>query len=338
MLQRGLYRRGLAAASALLLIGCVQTSALPGQRGAAVSQHDLCRMAESDRRWLTDALGSWRIALRHFLKVDNHPLPQIIVYDERCSYSLPPQAQSGVRWSTTAHGGQVTLPNGRRMAAGPNAFNAVTSEVVNFVVMSLPSIWQQVAPPSEIPLGWFLEGIMLHELAHSYQSAVNPSASFVRLQREGLIPDNVSDDSVQEKFKENAIYVREYTAERDLLFRAASAPTDGEARALACEALALFRERRLRHFTGVNAQWAAVDEISLTTEGLGQWLSYAWLTRGRHLAPAVVLPKLRSSFWSQDEGLAIFLLVDRLVPNWQRLVLSSSPETTEQLLARACGR
>jgi hypothetical protein len=34
-----------------------------------------------------------------------------------------------------------------------------------------------------------------------------------------------------------------------------------------------------------------------TTEGLGEWVSYNWLTRGRGVSPSLVLPKLRGGFW-----------------------------------------
>ncbi len=117
--------------------------------------------------------------------------------------------------------------------------------------MSLPSIWRPVAPKSEIPLEWFLEGVLLHELGHSYQSAATPDVSFPTLLKRLPQAGNVNDDSVQEAFNANADYVRDYEAERDLLFRAASAPTVAEARALACDALDRLRATlRIQTSTG----------------------------------------------------------------------------------------
>lgn len=213
----------------------------------------------------------------------------------------------------------------------------MTKDGGNFVVFSLPSIWRPVAPKSEIPLERFLEAILLHELAHAYQAAVSPSLSFPALHARHSLPGSVNDDSVQEKFKDHAAYVRDYEAERDRLFRAASAPTGTQARALACDALAKLRQRRARYFRGADAIWSEVDELSLTTEGLGEWLSYTWLTRARGLSESVVLPKYRGTFWSQEQGLALFLVVDRLSPGWQRLLFRREPLTAEPLLARACG-
>ena len=236
------------------------------------------------------------------------------------------------------HRGEIALPNGARIPPAPNAFNAVTDAGHNFVVIALPSIWRPVAPKSDIPLELFLEGVLLHELAHAYQSAVTPDVSFPALLKRLPTTANVSDDGVQEAFEKNAAYVRDYEAERDLLFRAASAPTDAEARALACDGVAAIRARRARHFTGANAYWALVDDMSLTTEGLGQWVAYRWLTQVRGLAPSLVLSKLRGPYWSQEQGLATFLIVDRLVPGWQSRLFSATPVTGDRLLALACGR
>lgn len=264
--------------------------------------------------------------------------PQLVTYDSRCSYTLAVPSGSPHQWHVVQHSGEIILPNGGKIPPAPNAFNAATDEGRNFLVMSLPSIWKPIAPKSEIPLDWFLEGVMLHELTHAFQSTVTPDVSFPSLLKRLSLPANVSDDSVQEAFRENPAYVRDYHSERDLLFRAASAPTEAGARAFACKALLNLRARRARYFTGSNSHWALVDEMSLTTEGLGEWVSYKWLTQGRGLAPSLVLSKLRGSYWSQEQGLAIFLAVDRLVPDWQRLLFSRSPATAEHLLVLACGR
>lgn len=325
----------LATAAVLLLAACTTPRFV--DRVPSLPQDQHCGMADDDRRWLGQVPAGWQVVVRDFLKAHERQLPQIITYDSRCSYTLAAPSGSPAQWSVAEHGGEITLPNGAKIPPAPTALNAAT-EGRNFVVMSLPSIWRPIAPKSEIPLEWFLEGVLFHELAHAYQSVVTPELSFPYLHREHRLPESVNDDSVQEAFRTNAAYVREYEAERDLLFRAASAPTDVEARTLTCDALAKLRSRRARQFTGSNSKWALIDEVSLTTEGLGEWVSYTWLTQARGLAPSLVLSKFRKSVWSQEQGVAIFLTVDRLVSNWQRRLFSRSPASAEQLLALACGR
>ncbi len=323
----------------LLLTACVSTSLATSVPSLPMDQR--CKTAANDRAWISDALTAWQTTVRGFLKAPDRQLPMIVAYDARCSYILAAPDNSTAQWLAAEHRGEITLPHGGKIPPAPNAFNAVTIAGDNFVVMSLPSIWRPVAPKSEIPLNWFLEGVLLHELGHWYQSAVTPDISFPALLklRKRLPPSaNISDDSVQEAFEANAAYVLAYEAERDMLYNAASAPTEHEARAYTCDALNRLRTRRIRYFTGSNEHWAAVDEISLTTEGLGQWLSYKWLTEGHSLARSLVQSKLRGRYWSQDQGLAIFLTIDRLVPHWQKRLFARSPATADDLLELACDR
>lgn len=321
--------------AALLALACAHAALASSDPRSGDQQ--ACRMAADDDRWLRQALANWNIARRHLLKTAARPFEPIITYDSRCTHTVAGGAELRPRWTAVPHDGQVELPNGVRMPAGPNASNTAR-DGRNFVVFSLPSVWRPVAPKSEIPLEIFLEAILLHELAHAYQAVVSPSLSFPALHAKHLLPGSINDDSVQEKFKGNPAYVRDYEAERGLLFRAASATGPGPARALACEAHKKMRQRRARYFHGADAIWSEVDELSLTTEGLGEWVGYRWLTRVRKLPASKVLPKFRGRFWSQEHGLALFLVVERLVPDWQRLLLNSKPVTAEPLLARACGK
>ena len=323
------------AAVTMATAGCSLINATA--RVPSLSAQAPCQATEEDRTWLADALTGWDIVARKHLKAGRTNLPLVMFYDARCAYTLAPRADGKGGWAIAEHRGEIELPNGARIPPGPNAFNTATDSSENFVVMSLPSIWRGVAPKIEIPLEWFLEGVLLHELSHAYQSAVTPELSFPALNKRESLPPGISDDSVQEAFQSNAAYRRDYEAERDRLFAAAAAPNDALARSSACSALGLLQRRRARYFTGSSVYWAKVDELSLTTEGLAQWVSYQWLIGERNIAPQLALQKLRGRYWSQDEGLALFLTVDRLVPGWQRMLFAPSPVTAQNLLSRACG-
>jgi hypothetical protein len=157
-------------------------------------------------------------------------------------------------------------------------------------------------------------------------------------QRYGL-PETIDDDSLQKAFEDNPAYVADYQAERDLLFAAAAAKTDAEARVLASHALRKLRERRVRWFTGEAARWAELEEVFLTLEGVGQWATYSWYIdpNGLRLNSAVALREVRRGgrWWSQDHGLALFLVADRLVPGWQKRVFADEPATASKLLEMA---
>jgi hypothetical protein len=86
--------------------------------------------------------------------------------------------------------------------------------------------------------------------------------------------------------------------------------------------------------------FAEAEDTFLTLEGSAQWVAYAWLANhplGAEIAPADALKGFRRGGrkWSQDEGLALFLVIDRLVPDWQARVFADQPSTALQLLAEA---
>ncbi len=74
---------------------------------------------------------------------------------------------------------------------------------------------------------------------------------------------------------------------------------------------------------------------------MGQWLAYRHYmsARGGSLDAETALREVRrdGSQWSQDEGLALMLLVDRLLPNWQTRAFRDPQWRAEALLAAATG-
>ena len=153
------------------------------------------------------------------------------------------------------------------------------------------------------------------------------------------LPVELSDDVVQARFGSDSAYVAAYIAERDLLYRAATADSLAETRALAARALAMIRVRHARWFVGENAVFATLDAAFLSLEGAGQWAGYAWLSHraGGGLAPLAALGRMqgRRRWWSQDEGLGLFLVVDRLLPEWPSLVFRQPSIGAVELLERA---
>jgi hypothetical protein len=99
------------------------------------------------------------------------------------------------------------------------------------------------------------------------------------------------------------------------------------------------RERHARYFTGSNAVYAEIESLFLTMEGIGQWAAYK-LTKARgQLGPsdadALSLVRDDRRYWSQDEGLALFLVIDAMVPGWQEQMFDSLPPSPFALLENA---
>jgi len=95
------------------------------------------------------------------------------------------------------------------------------------------------------------------------------------------------------------------------------------------QALQEMRRWRQAWFSGSRAYWNTVDDLFLTMEGIGQWRGYAWLIdpNGPHLNPSFALSEVRRkrNHWTQDEGLALIMVVDRLLSGWQKLAFAPKP-------------
>jgi hypothetical protein len=300
-----------------------------------------CTMAADDRAWIDRALAIWRTSEARLLKLKPRPLPKIVAIDGACTYVAPAGSKARPRWTGTPHGGTVRLPGGPPTPVGPISFAATEPDGTGFFAMSLPSVWRKAGVKSALGVEGLMDNVMLHELMHARQFYFANPALAELTKRHGL-PDSIGDDSLQDRFGKDPAYAAEYARERDTLFAAAAAQDDAEARRLAGEALAMLRARRAKWFTGENAYWTRLDDIFLTMEGVGQWLSYAWTTApfGRALPRDAALREVRrgGSQWTQDEGLALFLTIDRLVPNWQALAFAEQPVLAEALLARAANK
>ena len=286
------------------------------------------------------ALRSWQTAERTILKLAPAPLPMVVTVDDCCTYTLPAGNDAAAKWVEKPHGRTVVMPDGKTIPLGPISFASASERPgqPSYFAMSLPSVWLAAGVKSGLGLERLMDGVMPHELMHSRQFYfATPRLADIAARYK--LGDDIGDDSLQEKFQRDPAYAAAYRSERDLLFAAAAAPNTDEARRLTAAALVKLRARRDCWFTGRSAYWAAFDDVFVTMEGLGQWLAYRWYVseRGPHIAPAVALREVRrgGKYWTQDEGLALFLVVDRLVPDWQRRAFAKQPLLAEALLARA---
>jgi hypothetical protein len=143
---------------------------------------------------------------------------------------------------------------------------------------------------------------------------------------------------VQTRFEDNAEFKASVEKERDILL-AGFTGDEAAAGAAAREALALIRARRLEWYTGDNAAFGEFEDTYLTLEGIGQFAGYSWLVHpeGGARMPAQAIALMRTKWWSQEEGLAIMLIVQRLVPDWRERAFADKPATALELLALAAG-
>ena len=94
-----------------------------------------------------------------------------------------------------------------------------------------------------------------------------------------------------------------------------------------------------RWSVGDDAYFVEAEDLWLTFEGAGQWAGYQWSIhpQGGAQAPAEVLPRFtHGHWWSQTEGFAVVLALDRIVgPAWKRHAFGDGAETVLEMLDSA---
>ena len=323
----------------LALIGILVSLASP----ASTRDVPHCTLGETDARWVAQAVDAWRHAALHITGIGQRTVPaNAVIFDSRCVWvGAVDWNASAVEWRAETHDGSIRIEGLDEFEAGVTAF---ATEVAGkpFFVISTPSVWHQGGVPGG-PLGLerLMIAVVLHEASHvsqfdSYMAAVTRLAK-----RQGL-DDDFGDDSIQHRFHTNAEFSESVADETDLLFAAAGARDDAEARRLARQARALITARRARWFVGPDSYLTEAEDLFLTLEGSGQWAGYAWLLDPRGgaatLEAATTGFATRSRWWTQKEGLAIFLAVERIAgPSWRADAFGEGNRTALEHLDAALG-
>ena len=296
--------------------------------------------------WISPWFSAWELMWRE-MQLPQAAAPGLVFYDSDCVYTTLEMVAPGAKvvdgpsllgerlpWRAKPHGGSLDLPEGPGTPIGLMSFANATEATGPFFVMAAPSFWsgQGLQDP------FAFTGVFLHEFAHTRQvrgmgKAIGP------IDDAWPYPEELTDDAVQKHFESDPEYVAAVLAERDLLYRAADAASLEETRALASEALAMMRQRQARWFTGEKALFVDVDNVFLAMEGVGQWTGYSWLShpQGGGLDREAAIAKMlgRRKWWTQDEGLALLLVVDRLLPEWPALAFGDDAIGATELLERA---
>jgi hypothetical protein len=333
----------VTAIAAALAIGT--PAAQPG-RGAAP-----CAFPASELAWLQSALDGWERVSREDLRVDPSSLPWIVLYDASCTWHLAQDPSSAIESRpidaqltfagkpvpvrAASHNGMFVLPNGSPQSVEPKASTSLyRNGRAAFFAMAMPSVWRsrEISAPTRAE---FLLGVFSHEMTHI--RLMLPINRVVReLARTHDLVYPMNDDVVQAEFGRVSGFESMFGRERDTFYRAALETDPVKRRHLTERALEIVRSRHARYFTGEKEVYARLEGLFLAMEGVGQWAAYR-VSLPRVTNPIEVVRLVRDSrrFWSQDEGLALFLLIDAMVPDWRSRVFSDTPASPFALLEEA---
>ncbi len=280
--------------------------------------------------------------------------PTIFLYDDSSYYSTtslaatdhrftaPGPGGKSIEWYTGAHNGTLHLPDGQSVPLGLMSFAAEDSAGNPFFVMATPAFWTKAGVQSkELGLENLVTAVFLHEFAHTRQQK-GMGATVTAIDQKHIFNDPpLSDDIVQHLFSKDSVYVVKWKEETALFYQAAFHPDKRTAKKLTCTALRMLHQRQATYFTGDKEMLRELDDIFLTMEGLGQFSGFYWLQHpsgGKFpYATAVEGMRRKRNQWSQEEGLAMFLLLDKIgLKNWESDVFSDNPKTIVQQLHTAC--
>ena len=324
---------GWIRVSFLVLAFLVSSCALQPLEQAA----EQCTMAAIDAAWSRAALSAWELTHRDILDLDEPRVrPTIVFFDRVCSY----RGDGLLDWQRAPHNGAVALPDGKSVPPQVASFAApYDSDRLVFVAMALPTVWRASGVQSELGLETLMTSVLVHEMTHTQQFYYF-APLLTDLTSRYQLGDDLDDDVIQTRFEATPAFGADIAAERDLLFAAAASRQDAMARELARTLKTRIDARRATYFVGDDAKYAELEDVFLTLEGVAQFSSYCWLTHprgGARTDEAGTLSAFRRGGrrWSQDEGLALFLVVDRLVPDWRHRAFAARPATALALLALA---
>jgi hypothetical protein len=328
--------RGRFEVVALAATLAVGTRATPQE--SVPASGPACSMSAADRAWMERALEAWRFTSREITGIGSVPNFQGIFFDAGCvltsANALSSPTAEGVTWSAASHGGSITVPGGREVPVGVTSFASTEGELT-FFVMSTPSVWSANGAGSGATLETTMVAVLLHEGSHVAQ--IGPYGKRLgKLIEEHSLPDSFNDNAVQERFGSDAEFTASVKKEIVLFLNAAAERDDVEAKLLAFEARELMRERQARWLVGDDAYLVEAEDLWLTFEGSGQWAAYQWMVhpKGAAQKPADVIPRYaRDGEWSQAEGFAVVMALDRIVgPAWKKHAFGDGARTVLEML------
>lgn len=352
-------RAGLLALLALLTLAASGACAASGRSGSTAGS---CRVPGAQRDWIQGSLAGWDRVRTEALRLPSAPAPVLIFFDRQCTYTYAPrrgdsvharaadarrQADAVVLGADTLdlaarpHAGVIGLPNGLSIPARPETFaSLLPGDTATFLVMSLEDVWRTHPSTRNDTEDWsaYLRRVLAHEMVHSRHLVVWAPRLRLAGGRVGLV--DVDDDIIQQTFDTVSGFSASVERETRLLYDAAFSG-GAQRRRLVREAIQHMLARRAAAYGGADAAWAEIEQLLLDMEGSAQWAALASMGYAHPYRSArSLVATLRGSrtFWSQDQGLALYLVLDALSPGWQQQVFSSNPRSSLELLREALAR
>jgi len=276
-----------------------------------------------------DWFSAWELVCRDVFPSLETDIPEFVFFDDKNVYATsvvsapkgeviegPSLFGKPLKWLKQEHNGEIILPDGQKVPVGLMSFAAPMNEKDAFFVMAVPKFWEQQGVQSEeLGLENMLTGVFLHEFSHTQQMQ-NFGAKISKYEEYYDFETDLNDDIVQHYFEKDTAYTKNFRQEVVQFFKASSTKAFPRIKAEVAKGLTMLKQRQASFFLGEQKILSELDGFFLTMEGTGQYAFYKWMVhpQGGNLSEKVALEGTRrgGTWWSQDEGLALFLAMEKL--------------------------
>ena len=317
-----------------------------GQTKTEEKQRDLS-FYNNIKKWFS----AWELVGKEIYKIDIIKPVDFIFFDDKYVYSTSNiTIKNGskvngcnlinlkLKWKKALHNNLITFPD---KSVVPISLMSFASEIPgnnnkSFFVMPLTSFWKKSGVTSkELGTENLVTGVFIHEFSHSQQMQ-NFGKKITELEKENNFGIEFNDDIVQNIFEKDTIYLKNYNKEIDFFY--GSIKNDLLDKKYVNEGLALMKQRQENYFKGEYKNLNQIDNFFLTMEGLGQYSMYLWLInpKGGNINKEIAIQGVRrgGKWWSQDEGFALFLILEKLSEpkNWAKNMFGKKTENIIELI------
>ena len=295
--------------------------------------------------------NAWKLVSKGIYKIGKVTPVEFVFFDDRYVYSTSSVTiKNGsyvkgsnlmnlkFKWKKELHNDSLTFPDKSVVPINLMSFAAEipAGKTKSFFVMPLPGFWKQAGVESkELGLENLITGVFIHEFSHSQQMQ-NFGKQITRYEQQNNFGVEFSDDIVQHLFSKDTAYLEYYKKEIELFY--GSIKNNALENDFVNEGLEVMKQRQQKYFKGKYENLKAIDNFFLTMEGLGQYSMYLWLInpKGGNIKKEITIDGVRrgGKWWSQDEGFALFLILDKLsLPeNWVKDMFGDKTESVTDLI------
>jgi hypothetical protein len=297
---------------------------------------------------------AWELVSKDIFKLKKQAPTRFVFFDSTYVYTTSPLTGQGGKeidgpqlfdekqvWYKKEHKGVLILPDSSKRDVQMMIFASPTKEenVKAYFVMPLLSFWEKYKIDGHgIGLEKLTAGVFTHEFSHTTQfESFDKFGSYFDAYQKKFGDENFGDDMMQNIFENDTQITKEYNTEMEL-YKMAGAAMEAERKQKTKMALESFSNKHNLILSRDKKDLKTLDDIWLTMEGVGQYAMYEYFInpKGANLTEEQALKAVKTRWWSQEEGFAMFYLLAKFKKPeiWANNFFSSDMNTIIETLEK----